>query len=877
MNVITPDTLLATAKEHHVAGRIELAAQLYHQILNWVPSHIEAQILLGYVALDGARDTEAVEWFRKAIACDPNCVDAHLHLGIALRNLNQDELAIVSIKRAITLQPSNVSALNQLASTELKLGRETNAAEAYEQCLMLDPQNLEANNNLGNIRKAQKRLVEAAQLYQRALALDPENPDLMFNFSQAAQDMQRYDISIPVLQAAIAQKPHIAEWYLLLAKALIATDRRSEAIEACDTAIHLNPRLAEPHFLRGSLYAIESNFVNAEKCFRQAIELRPNYALAMSNLGAACQSLAKLDEALHWYQQSLLFDPSSINALHNLGLLFHIRGKFDTALSYFKRLLSFEPDHIEGLLYYAILSSKLMQFDRAAIALERIVFLDPKHTIALLSLGDIYQEQRHHDLALEAFRRALATGPDKPNLILRYINQKQVVCDWDGLDEQSDRFLSTIENTPPCSTDDQVAPFMVIALSKPATCRQQFIQTKKFVRTHVEQPHPRFYKHQPEDSFSKPDRRIRVGYYSGDFKTHPVGYLVPELFESHDRSRFEVFGYSYSAEEKSPLRTRIVTAFDHFRDVYADSFEAIAKKIADDGIDILVDLQGFTARNRSEVMLMRPAPIQVTYLGYPGTLAMDCVDYILVDEYVAPHQQQEYYAEQLVHLPGCFMVNDSKREIDPLTPLRQHLGLPEDGFVFCAFNTNYKMTRPMFELWMRLLHAVPRSVLWLRDSNRFAIENLKKEAIRCGISVDRLVMAPGMPMPKHLARHRAADLFLDTFPYNQHSTAADALRMGLPMVTLSGDTFASRVAGSLLRTLGLTELIASNMEEYEAIAMKLALDSAYLNEIRRRLQQNLVTTDLYDGASFARKVEIAYEKMWKRFCEEQSVKKNSIA
>jgi predicted O-linked N-acetylglucosamine transferase (SPINDLY family) len=249
---------------------------------------------------------------------------------------------------------------------------------------------------------------------------------------------------------------------------------------------------------------------------------------------------------------------------------------------------------------------------------------------------------------------------------------------------------------------------------------------------------------------------------------------------------------------------------------------------------------------------------------------MDCVDYILVDDYIAPLDQQSFYTEELVQLPGCFLVNDSKREIDPATPIRHYLGLPEDGFVFCAFNSNYKMTRTMFELWMRLLHAVPGSVLWLRDSNQFAVENLKKEALRCGIGEERLIMAAGMPMPKHLARHRAADLFLDTFPYNQHSTAADALRMGLPMVTLSGETFASRVAGSILQTLGLPELIATNFEQYEAIALKLATDRNYLTDVRCRLKQNLSTTDLYDGRAFARKVEAAYENMWQRFCEKQT-------
>jgi protein O-GlcNAc transferase len=869
MNLPATDLLIASAKEHHAAGRIDLAAQLYSQILAFDPRHAQAHVLLGLIALHRACDTEAVDYFRKSIALDSKIPDAHLYLGIALRNLNHFEPAIVAMKQALAINPNYSQAYSEMGLIALRLGRESEAAEAYEKCLQLDPNSLEANNNLGNIRKAQRRIAEAAHLYHRALSLDPTNPDLKFNLSQALQDMDRFEISIPLLKEAISQKPNEAEWHLQLAHAFVATNQRSEAIQACETALLLAPRFPEGLYLRGNLYGQDADYSSAQKYFKRAIEVRPDFASAMANLGAAYQNQGKFDEAHQWYQQALSIDPGSVSVLYNLGMLFYCQGKFETALAYFKRMLASDPDNIDGLLYFGLASEMTAQLDQAAQAFERIVFLQPNHTAALHSLGDTYREQQHHDWALVAFQRALATSPESPHLILRCINQKQGICEWDGLDDQAVKFLSTIEKSEPCQTDEQVSPFMVIGLSKPATPNQQFIQTKKYVRSRVAQVHPIHFKHKLDDCSDAPERRIRIGYFSGDFQVHPVGYLVPELFESHDRSRFEVYGYSYGPEDNSSIRKRIIGSLDKYRDVRTGSFEAMADKIADDRIDILIDLQGFTIRNRADVLLRRPAPIQVTYLGYAGTLAMDCVDYILVDDYVAPLDQQPYHTEELVHIPGCFMVNDSRREIDPAIPVRHYMGLPEDGFVFCAFNTNYKMTRTMFELWMRLLHAVPGSVLWLRDSNRFAVENLKKEAARCGIGVERLVMAPSMPMPKHLARHRAADLFLDTFPYNQHSTAADALRMGLPMVTLSGETFASRVAGSVLRTLGLSELIATDFEQYEKIALKLALDRNYRTDVRRRLKQSLATTDLYDGRAFARKVEAAYEKMWQRFCQKQ--------
>jgi predicted O-linked N-acetylglucosamine transferase (SPINDLY family) len=356
--------------------------------------------------------------------------------------------------------------------------------------------------------------------------------------------------------------------------------------------------------------------------------------------------------------------------------------------------------------------------------------------------------------------------------------------------------------------------------------------------------------------------RIRLGYLSADFRQHAVAMLVAGLFAHHDRQEFEVIGYSAGPNDGSDIRSRLAASFDRFIDISELSDRASAHLIHADEIDILVDLTGFTRYTRTGILAYRPAPIQVNYLGYLGTTGATFIDYIVLDRFVAPAEQQPFYSERLVYLPDCYQCNDNKRVIAEHTPSRPECDLPEESFVFCCFNNSYKITPVFFDVWMRLLHAVPTSVLWLLDTNPWAKSNLRREALARGIVAERLVFAPRLAAPLHLARHQVADLFLDTLPYNAGTTASDALWAGLPVLTCAGETFAGRVAGSLLRAIGLGELVTTSLEEYEALALRLAHEPALLARLRARLAKNRLTHPLFDTERFTRNLETAYRRMW---------------
>ncbi len=356
--------------------------------------------------------------------------------------------------------------------------------------------------------------------------------------------------------------------------------------------------------------------------------------------------------------------------------------------------------------------------------------------------------------------------------------------------------------------------------------------------------------------------RLRLGYLSAELRTHPIPCLVAQLFEEHDRSCFEVFAFSYGDDDGTPMRRRLEQAFDGFFDVRGLSDEAIARRIREQEIDIMVDLTGHTAGSRLEILASRPAPVQLHYIGHPGTLGADFIDYLIVDPFVVPAEEQQHYSEALVYLSQCYQANDRKRIARRSPTHRAEAGLPADGFVFCCFNQTYKITPPCFDVWMRLLHAVPGSVLWLLADNRWAEDNLRREAAARGVSPERLVFAPRLAAPEHLARHRLADLFLDTFPYNAHTTASDALWMGLPVLTCAGRGFASRVAGSLLHAVGLPELVTHDLAEYERLALTLARDPARLVALRRHLDAVRTTAPLFDIDRTRREIEQAYQQMW---------------
>jgi len=422
-------------------------------------------------------------------------------------------------------------------------------------------------------------------------------------------------------------------------------------------------------------------------------------------------------------------------------------------------------------------------------------------------------------------------------------------CDWDNFETDQAKLVDMVRQGV------RVPPFYL--LSTPASALDQSICAQHWIKP-IAPPSEAIFNHK----VSAERERIRLGYLSADFHQHSTAHLMAELFERHHRDRFEVFAYSYGPDDESPMRARLGRAFDRFVDIRALSHHQAAEVIHADKVDILIDLKGYTHRARPAISAYRPAPVQVSYLGYPATMGADFVDYIIVDPFVVPGGQQPFFSERLVHLPGCYQVNDRRREVAGTHASRQECGLPAEGLVFCSFNNSYKLSPVFFDIWMRLLRSVPGSVLWLLEANELVKANLCSEAEKRGVDPGRLAFAPIVPSAEHLARHQHADLFLDTLPCNAHTTASDALWAGLPVLTCSGDTFAGRVAGSLLMAIGMPELIMESLEEYEQAALALASDPRRLIGLRQKLQKNRDASALFDLPKLTGNIEAAYARMW---------------
>ena len=551
----------------------------------------------------------------------------------------------------------------------------------------------------------------------------------------------------------------------------------------------------------------------AAEIIRKAISLEPQFALAHNDLGNMLMEQGRISDAVACYRRTIEIAPDFPEAHNNLGNACQMSHSLPEAFDCYRKAIELRPGYAEA---HRNLGSALLRVGRVAEAGA-------------------------------AFETALTLDPALTEVIPLLVREMQQACAWDGLDRWSQRVIHLVE-----TGSGTVNPFLFLCLD--TTPAQQLRCARQWAAQHLPGGPPRWAAH-PEGG------RMTVGYLSADFQEHATAHLISEVFERHDRLRFRVFGYSYGRDDGSAARRRIVQSLDRFVDLESASFFDAAQQIRADGVDILVDLKGYTAGARPQILALRPAPVQVSYLGYPGTLGTDFVDYLLADPFVVPADQQPHYAERIVHLPDCYQANDSTRAIAARIPTRAECGLPETATVFCCFSAAYKITARMFDVWMRILTAAQGSVLWLLQSNPTATANLRREAEARGVCADRLVFAPELPNPEHLARFAVANLFLDTLPYNGHTLASDALWGGCPVLTCAGETFASRVAGSLLRAIGLPELVATSLAEYEALARRLAAAPNRLRALREKLRRNRGTFPLFDCARFTRNLEAAYAAM----------------
>jgi len=719
-------------------------------------------------------------------------------------------------------QPDNVEAMQGLAAVCHRRGRPDEALALFRRVIALDPDSRVADRQLGRLLERRGDPAGAAICYRRAARLQP-------------------------LDAA-AQAD--------LGRSLAAQGEAAEAIACCRRAVALAPGEAWTHTALGNVLLRQGATGDALACYERAIALQPNLAEAHSNSGEALRRLGRLGEALSACQRALALAPDLAEAHNHLGNALREEGRLELAISHFERALRLKPDWPE---VYNNLAIALQDQGRLTEAIE----FYQRALLRNSGLAEVYQNLGNLGIALAqsgrvvdaiaALKRALALKPDYPEALIQAALLNAELCDWRHRQEEEAQVLNVMQRHPGI-----VPPFNLQA--QQSTPADQLFCAQEWSRR-VAPGQSAGFAH--DRSGSKP--RIRLGYISADFRDHPVAWAIARIIERHDRTQFEVLGYSYGPDDGSALRRRLEAAFDRFIDLRVVGNEEAARQIHTDRVDVLIDLTGYTRLARPRILVSRPAPIQVNYLGFLGTMGASFVDYIIADEFLAPSLQSPDFSEKIVHLPGGWWPAEIAWEIAGDPPTRAACGLPEDAFVFCCFNTRYKIAPPMFDVWMRLLLANPRSVLWLAAAGAVVQDNLRREASERGVNAERLVFAPREPMASYLARHRRADLFLDTLPYNAVGTAYHALLAGLPVLSCAGETLAGRTAGSMLLAAGLPELVTVSLQEYESLAIRLAQEADLLAGIRRKLVSARSSSALFDAERAVRELEAAYARMWENW------------
>jgi predicted O-linked N-acetylglucosamine transferase (SPINDLY family) len=751
------------------------------------------------------------------------------------------------MKRALQL-----AQILQHGMTAHREGRLAEAERSYQAVLDAKRDDFDSLHLLGVVRWQQRRHDEASKLIKQALRVRPDSAEACANLGIVLHSLDRTAEAIATYDRALAINPRYAKALCHRGDALRALGGNAEALASYDKAIAAAGDYVEAHINRGVVLRDLSRHAEALASFERALALRPGNQEILYNRANSLQSLGRFEEALRDYDAVLAANPNAAEAHNNRGCVLEKLGRLEEALASFDAALALRPDASDALHNRGNVLLALARYAEAVASYDHALTLAPQRVDTLHNRGQALVLIRRYEEAIAAFQAVLAIEPANPSALAGLANCRLLTCDWQGVACIAERARAASRSGDWSGLD----PFGALCIfDEPA-------EHLAYARAYVRRSVPPAGAPPPRIETARESDRIRIAYLSSDFRNHPIVHLTAELYERHDRRRFEVIGISFGPDDKSEARARVAGAFDSFHDVRRMNDAEAAAFVRSLGVDIAIDLNGHTAGARLAILAQRPAPVQVQYLGYLGTMGADFIDYVIADDIVLPSDQQAFYAEKIVHLPGCFQINDSVRSEVAHVPGRGELGLPEAGFVFCCFNNAYKITRPVFDRWMRLLKSVDGSVLWLYGANAPAMANLRREAHASGVDPARLVFAPALPLPEYRARLCRADLFLDTLPYNAGATANDALGAGLPLVTCAGRGFAGRMGASLLNAVGLPELIAKDLDGYEALALKLAMDRPLIESIRRRLVQNRQTCLLFDVARTCRHIEAAYETMW---------------
>ena len=805
---LTIDQALQKAVAAHKAGQFQEADRFYTAILKAQPKHPHANHNIGVLAVGVGKVEQALPFFKIAIEVQPASAQFWLSYIDALIQLDKFSDARAMLDKA-RMEGVKGDGFYKLERRLQPAGQEPQKAQ------------IQPLINLYSQGQLQQALEQAEILVQQF----PKSA-ILFNIQGAAlKGLGKLDLSIEAFNKALAIEPDNAEAYNNKGVTLQDQGKHEEAIRAFNTALAIMPDYAEAHYNMGNALRETGEIEEAIEAFNKSVAIKPDYAEAYNNMGNALRETGEIAEGIQAFNKALAIKPDYAEAYNNMGIALQEQGKLEDAITAYRKALAIKPDYAE----------------------------------AYNNMGLALQEQGKLEEAITAYNKALAIKPDFEQARVSKLHQQAHFCDWGSI-------AKDIEILPQLGiTKEHVSQFAMLSLED----APERHQTRSEIYAKAKYPaKPLPVQVKP----SQKTKRIRLGYFSTDFKEHPVAYLIAKMLEQHDRDQFEVFGYSLHGNQQSDMRQRLSQSFDNFVDVQGMADKDIALQARKDGIDIAIDLNGYTQNHRMGIFANRPAPIQINYLGYPGTTGADFMDYIIADRFLMPEQNQKYFSEKPLYLPYTYMPTDNTRRLSQKPMFRKEEGLPDGAFVFCCFNNYYKISSAEFDIWMRLLSKVEGSVLWLRKSNAVSHLNLKNEAKKRNVDPSRLVFADRAPMDEHLARQKLADLFVDTFAFNAHTTASEALWAGLPVITKAGDGFAARVAGSLLNAIGLPELVTTTAQEYEEVILELATNPTKLANLKDKLAINRLTQPLFNTELYTKYLENGYQKAYQNYFEGKSPK-----
>ena len=828
------------------------AERHFKKVLRHQPNHVAALNLLSVILSQLKRYSEAEPYIKLAVKLNPNSDVSFYNYGIILKSLNRPIEALDCFNRALSLNANAAETWNNRGTVYNDLKRYDEGIADFNRAIALQPNYAEAFQNKAKSLAELKRQNEALNALDKALALKPDLVEAWLGRGNIHRDLKFYDNALAAYDKALALNPDMVDAWIGRGNVYYDRKRYDEAFADYDKAASLRPGNADALLGCGNVYCQLSRYDDALAAYDKALAVKPDFAEAWLGRGTVYNDLKRREEAFGAYDKALSLKPDLAGAWLGRGNVFYERGRYAEAFAAYDKTLALNPDLVGAWLGRGHVFFELKRNDDALGAYDKAIGHKSDLPEAWLGRGNVFFRLKRYDEAIDAYDKAFSLDPSLLGLEGLRLHTKMHLCDWKSFEADSGHLSSSVRNG-----NANTPPFGLLAI--PSSPADQLQCAKLWVATNFPTADKPIWQGERYNH-----DRIRVAYLSADFRQHVVSSLLVGLFEYHDRSRFDVTALSFGPSDNSELRQRLQASVAHFIDVTNLGNDEVAKLVRSLEIDILVDLMGFTSDSRPGILVRKPAPVQVNYLGYLGTMGAPFIDYIIADRTVIPQDQQDFYSEKVAYLPNSFQPTDQRRVVATKQFSRAEAGLPHDGFVFCCFNANYKIAPAAYDVWMRILKRVDGSVLWLAAESLLVQQNLTAEAAARGVNAERLIFAPRIPLPEHQARLRLADLFLDTWPYNAGATASDTLGVGVPLVTLLGNTFVGRMAASVLNTIDLSELVAKTPEAYEALAIDLATNHDRLAEIKKKLADNRLTTPLFDNKLYAKDIEAVYTEMYAR-------------